>query len=756
MRGFNLSQWAVRHPALILFLILAISAGGAFSYLGLGRQEDPSFTIKVSTVTAIWPGATAQEMQDQVSDRIEKKLQELPWFNKVQTYTKPGFVALQVEFKDFTPAREIPQLFYQMRKKLNDIRGDLPDTLIGPNVNDEFGDVDSVLYLVTADGANYLTIKQATDAIKRELLRVPDVIKVNVYGVQEPKIFLEFSHTKLATLGLSPQVIFDSLSKQNALNAAGTVQTSAQRVPVRVTGAVDGLAGVADIPVTAGGNTFRLGDVATVTAGTEDPPSFLVRQAGKPALAIGIVMQKGGNILTLGDNLAKAMSEIKANLPVGIDVTQIADQPKVVSNAIYEFMKSFIEALVIVLVVSFLSLGLRTGIVVATSVPLVLAIVFILMSILGMDLHRITLGALIIALGLLVDDAIIAVEMMVVKMEEGWDRRDAAAFAWTSTAFPMLTGTLVTAIGFVPIGFANSAVGEYAGGIFWVVALALVASWFVAVIFTPYLGVLLLPNIKSGPEGHASIYNTRMYRGLRSLIAFCVRRRGLIILATIGIFAGSIFAFKNVQQQFFPLSERPELFLEMRLPEGTSIGVTVATASKAEALLKGDEDIATFTTYVGQSSPRFWLGLNQQLPNEAFAQIVILSKDVEARERIKRAVETGRVRVSTRTETVDEVLRETLHTDMVGVTRVPIDRVIAEGEVPPTTRMENGVTIIPVLEEVLVVEKRLVLKEEVHIRQTTSGEAVEVPVTLRRQHAVVERVSEEGHVTEVHPQEKTP
>ena len=635
MGGFNLSRWGVQHPALVLFLIVAMTLGGVMSYFALGRQEDPSFTIKVGVVTANWPGATAQQMQDQVADRIEKKLQELPYFNKVQTYTKPGFTAMQVEFKDFTPAREVQQLFYQLRKKIADIQSELPAGLIGPSVNDEFGDVDSVLYLITADGADYFALKQVSDGIKRELLRVPDVVKVNVYGVQDPKVFVEFSHAKLATLGLSPQAIFDSLSKQNAMTPAGTVQTQAQRVPVRVTGAVEGTAGVEETPVDSGGRTFRLGDVATVTPGFADPPAFLVRQTGKPALAVGVVMARGGNILTLGDNLKKVMAGVMADMPVGVDVTQIADQPKVVGHAVFEFMKSFAEALGIVLAVSFVSLGWRTGIVVATSVPLVLAAVFALMSVMGMDLHRITLGALIIALGLLVDDAIIAVEMMVVKMEEGWDRKDAAAYAWTSTAFPMLTGTLVTAIGFVPIGFANSAVGEYAGGIFWVVMLALIASWFVAVIFTPYLGVLLLPDFKPQAGGHGGIYHTRLYRTLRRIVAFCVARRGFVILATLAVFAGSIVAFKNVSQQFFPLSERPELFLEMRLPEGTSIGVSKATAIKAEALLEGDGDIETFTTYIGQSSPRFWLGLNQQLPNEAFAQIVILSKDVEARERIK-------------------------------------------------------------------------------------------------------------------------
>ena len=648
MKRFNLSAWAVAHPTLILFLILALGFAGFFSYERLGRAEDPSFTIKLVVVSAIWPGATAKEMQEQVADPIEKKMQELPHFDKVQTYSKPNFTAMQVFFKDNTPPQEVPQLFYQLRKKLSDIRGSLPSNLIGPNVNDEYGDVDSVLYMMTGDGADYAQLKKVAEALRQRLLKVAGVTKVNLYGTQDEKIFVEFSHAKLATLGIAPQAIFDSLARQNAVVPAGTVETSAQRVPLRVTGALDGAKAVAETPVESNGRTFRLGDIAKVTHGFVDPPTFKIEQEGKPALGIGVVMAKGANILELGESVKKATAGFMAGVPQGVSIEQVADQPLVVKHAVGEFVRSFIEALVIVLFVSFLALGWRTGIVVALSVPLVLGIVFIVMNAMSLDLHRITLGALIIALGLLVDDAIIAVEMMVVKMEQGWDRARAAAFAWESTAFPMLTGTLVTAAGFLPIGFARSGVGEYAGGIFWIVAIALVASWFVAVIFTPYIGVKLLPDFaKAGKAGQAgshghdphAIYDTRLYRGLRRVIEWCVRHRIKVVVATVGVFFASIAGFAHVQQQFFPLSERPELFFQLRLPEGTAFNVTMKTTKEAEKLLKGDKDIATYTAYVGQGSPRFWLGLNPQLPNESFAEIVVVARNVEARERIKARIE---------------------------------------------------------------------------------------------------------------------
>ena len=642
MKRFNLSAWAVSHPALVLFLVVALGVAGFFSYQRLGRAEDPFFTVKVVNVSAIWPGATAQEMQTQVADPIEKKLQELPYFEKVQTYSKPSFTAMQVTFRDSTPPKDVPYLFYLLRKKLVDVQDQLPAGLLGPVVNDEFSDVDSILYMMTGDGADYKQLKKVAEGFRQRLLKVDGVTKVDLYGVQDERIFVEFSHAKLATLGITPQALFDSLAKQNNVVPAGMVETSSQRVPLRVTGALDGAKAVAETPVESNGRVFRLGDIATVTHGFVDPPSFKVRQEGKPAIGIGVVTAKGANILDLGKEVTAATSEFMKAVPQGINVELIADQPEVVEHAVGEFIHSFVEALAIVLFVSFLALGWRTGIVVAASVPLVLAIVFIVMNAMGLDLHRISLGALIIALGLLVDDAIIAVEMMVVKMEQGWDRIKAASFAWESTAFPMLTGTLVTAAGFLPIGFANSAVGEYAGSIFWVVAIALVASWFVAVIFTPYIGVKLLPNIAvhANHDPHA-IYETRIYRMLRSVIQWCVNHRVKTVLATVGVFVLSIVAFGHVQQQFFPLSERPELFLQLRLPEGTAFNVTEKAVQKAEALLKDDKDLSTYTAYVGQGSPRFWLGLNPQLPNEAFAEIVIVAKDVEARERIKAKIENA-------------------------------------------------------------------------------------------------------------------
>src|ERR1700738_4159291 len=468
--------------------------------------------------------------------------------------------------------------------------------------------------------------KDYAEIVRQRLLRTDGVAKVDIVGVREQRIFIEFSHRKLATLGITPQAIFDSVARQNAVTPAGSIETNADRINVRVAGAFKGAAAIAEVPIEAGGVTFRLGDIATVKRGYEDPPSSIVRHNGSEAGGVVAAMTKGANGLELGKRLKDAIADAKAQVPTGVEIDQITDQPRVVEESVGEFLRSFVEALTIVLVVSFISLGWRSGLVVATSVPLVLAAVFVLMNVAGLNLDRVTLGSLIIALGLLVDDAIIGVEMMVVKMEQGWNRMRAAAFAWDSTAFPMLTGTLVTAAGFLPIGFANSAVGEYAGGIFWIVAIALVASWFVAVIFTPYIGVKLLPNItvSHNHDPHA-VYETRVYRILRSMIQWCVEHRVKVVLATVGVFALSIVAFGHVQQQFFPLSERPELFLQLRLPEGTAFGVTEKSVEKAETLLKGDQDISTYTAYVGQGSPRFWLGPNPQLPTEAFAEIVIVA-----------------------------------------------------------------------------------------------------------------------------------
>jgi multidrug efflux pump subunit AcrB len=645
MKRFNLSEWAITHQALVLFMILLIAAAGLFSYFKLGRAEDPSFTIKVMNIQVAWPGATAPELQTQVVDKIEKKLQELPFLDHVSSYSQAGVAFIQVFLSDTTQPRRVKELWYQVRKKISDIRPDLPTGFIGPNFNDEFGDVYSALYMLTADGMSLADLKKVAEDIRQRLLRVQDVNKVDLIGVRPEKIFIEFSHTKLATLGITPQQIFDSVARQNAVVSGGSIDTKADRIHVRVTGAFSGADAIAAVPVQADGRVFRLSDIATVKRGYEDPPGFVVREGGRPAVGLGVYMQDGANILTLGENLKRALAAITAELPLGIEITQVADQPHIVDESVSEFLRTFVEALGIVLLVSFVTLGWRTGIVVALSVPLVLAIVFVVMYAAGLDLHRITLGALIIALGLLVDDAIIAIEMMVVKMEQGFNRARAATFAWTSTAFPMLTGTLVTAAGFLPVGFASSSTGEYAGGIFWVVGLALIASWFVAVLFTPYLGVKLLPDFAkraAGKRQHLdpeAVYDTRIYRGLRRVIDLCLRWRKTVVAATVLMFAGAIAAFGLVQQQFFPTATRTELFFEMRLPEGTSIGVTEAAAHKAEQMLVGDPDIATYTSYVGQGAPRFWLGLNPVLPNSNFAQIVIVTKDLKGRERVKARLE---------------------------------------------------------------------------------------------------------------------
>jgi multidrug efflux pump subunit AcrB len=645
VRNFNLSAWGVAHPALTLFLILLLGAAGTLAYINLGRDEDPQFTIKSAIVAATWPGATAQEMQFQVADRIEKKLQELPWFDnkKSKTFSKPGIVLTQVEFRDNTPPSQVPWLFYLVRRKMADVKADLPDGVLGPSVNDEYGDVDSILYTLRSETADYAQMKLVAESARQRLLQVANVSKVTIYGTQEERIFVDFDHVKLASLGVGPQAILNSLAKQNAVVPAGIVQADGPRIPLRVTGALDGVETVKNTPVAStSGTVLRLGDIATVSRGFIDPPEFLIRQRGVKALAFGVVMQKGANILHLGEDVEAAMAEIMAATPTGFTYERIANQPKIVEEAVGDFMRSFAEALAIVLAVSFLSLGWRTGIVVGLSVPLVLALVFVIMQAIGLNLHRVTLGALIIALGLMVDDAIISVEMMQVKMEQGIKRAEAAGFAWTSTAFPRLTGALVTSAGFLPVGFAASGTGEYASGIFWVVAIALLMSWFVAGLFTPYLGVKLLPTIAGhdGADPHA-LYDTRIYRRLRAAVAWCVRHSILVVGVTVGAFALSILGFAFVPQQFFPTSERTELFIQLRLPEGSTLATTSAAAKKAEKLLDGDEDATTWTTYIGQGPPRFWLSLDPALPNEAYAEIVIVAKDIKARERLKTKIDNA-------------------------------------------------------------------------------------------------------------------
>lgn len=643
MKSLNLSAWSVRNPAVVLFLILTITASGAWAYLRLGRAEDPTFTIKTMVVQVVWPGAVAEDVQRLVAEPLEKRLQELSQLDYVRTYSRPGQAVLHVQLKDSVRGREATDTWYQVRKKLADSRAELPEGVIGPFFNDEYGDVFSAVYMLTGEGATRADLKRYAETLRTGLLRVKDVSKVILVGNVPERIFVELSYKKLATLGISAQVIFDAVGGQNAVVSAGSVETGADHVEVRVSGAFKGEDAIRAVPIEAGGKTFRLGDIATVKRGYEDPPAFFVTHKGKPAVGVAVAMADNANVLDLGNRLADAVADARRTVPTGIEIDQIADQPHVVSQSVGEFLQSFAEALGIVLIVSLISLGLRAGVVVALSVPLVLAIVFVVMHAASMNLDRITLGALIIALGLLVDDAIIAIEMMVVKIDQGFDRMKAAAFAWESTAIPMLTGTLVTAAGFLPVGFAKSTAGEYAGNIFWIVALALVVSWFVAVFFTPYLGVKLLPArhaeataMHSGSHGQ---YGSWPYRALRRSVGWSLHRRWSVIALTIASLAVAIAGMGLVQQQFFPTSSRPELFIETRMPEGTSIEATAAAAGKAERLLAGDADVATYTTYVGQGSPRFFLALNPVLPNPSFALTVIMTKGPEARERLKAKLE---------------------------------------------------------------------------------------------------------------------
>ncbi len=633
MNAFNLSAWAVKHKAVVLYLMLAIAAAGLHAYLGMGRAEDPPFTIKTMVVSADWPGATSDEVQRQVADRIEEKLQETPYLDYLRTYSLPGRAIVTVQLRNDTPPKAVPDVWYQVRKKMGDIRHKFPEGVTGPFLDDEYGDVYVAVYAFT--GADYTPaeLKRIAEDSRQRLLRVKDVSKVVLVGERPEKVFVEFSHQKLATLGVSPQQVFESVRRQNAVTPAGSVETPTDRVYVRVDGPFATAEKVKAVPVHAGGKVFRVGDIADVRRGYEDPPTFTVRHNGKPAVELAVAMRSGGNVLTLGRALESELKAIEADIPAGAAVETVAFQPHVVEESVGEFTRSFLEALVIVLVVSFLSLGWRSGIVVALSVPLVLAATLVVMNAAGMALDRISLGALILALGLLVDDAIIAVEMMVVKMEEGYDRVAAATFAWSSTAFPMLTGTLVTVVGFLPVGFAKSNAVEYAGGIFWVVGIALIASWLVAVIFTPYLGVKLLPNYTS--RQHHDPYRTRIYRLLRWAVTACVQHPRLVIALTAALFAGSIYGMQFVPKQFFPQSSRNELMVEIRLPGGSSFTATEAEIVKLEAVLKDDPDIDQFTAYAGAGPPRFYLALNPDLPDPSFAKFVIQAKSPEARERLR-------------------------------------------------------------------------------------------------------------------------
>ncbi|MET0363205.1 MAG: efflux RND transporter permease subunit, partial [Sphingobium sp.] len=556
MSGFNLSALAVRERAVTLFLIIAISVAGLYAFLSLGRAEDPTFTVKQLTVVTTWPGATAQEMQDQVAEPLEKRMQELKWYDRTETFSRPGLAFTTVTLKDATPPAAVPDEFYQARKKLEDEAANLPRGVQGPFVNDEYGDVTFALYALKAKGEPQRLLVREAEQIRQRLLHVPGVKKVNIIGERPERIFVEFSHARLASLGISARDIFAALGNQNAMTPAGSIDTSGPQVQVRLDGALDDLQKIRDTPITAAGRTLKLSDIAEVRRGYEDPPTFLIRNQDEPSLILGVVMKERYNGLQLGEDLQKAAASIGAEMPLGLSFTKVTDQAVNITEAYDEFMLKFFVALVVVIAVSLISLGWRVGIVVALAVPLTLAGVFIIMLATGRDFDRITLGALILSLGLLVDDAIIIIETIVVKMEEGRDRIFAASYAWGHTAAPMLAGTLVTTIGLMPVGFAKSSAGEYAGNIFWVVGFALLTSWVVAVVFTPYLGVKLLPEIKPVEGGHAAIYDTPRYRQLRSLIVWTIAHKKTVVLGTAAAFVLAILSMGFIKQQFFPISDR--------------------------------------------------------------------------------------------------------------------------------------------------------------------------------------------------------
>jgi multidrug efflux pump subunit AcrB len=631
----NLSALAVSEKAITLFLLIAIAAAGIFAFLKLGRAEDPSFTIKVFTVSAVWPGATAQEMQNLDAEPLEKRMQELRDYDRVETFTRPGLALMMVTLKDNTPPKDVPEEFYQARKKLGDEAHNLPQGVYGPFINDEYSDVTFALYSVEAPGLPPRQLTREAETLRQRILQVPGVKKIDIVGERPERIFVEFSYPKLATLGVSARDIFDALVRENAVTPSGSIDTQAQQVYIRLDGALDDLEKIRDTPIVAGGRTLKLSDIADVKRGYEDPATFLIRHNGQPALLLSIVMKEGWNGLDLGKALVAEQKKISAGLPAGVTFSKVTDQAVNIREAVDEFMLKFFVALAVVMIVSFISLGWREGLVVAAAVPLTLAGVFVIMLGTGRVFDRITLGALILGLGLLVDDAIISIEIMVVKMEEGWDRVRAAGYAWSHTAAPMLAGTLVTVIGLMPVGFARSSAGEYAGNIFWVVGFALLASWIVAVTFTPFLGVQMLPEVKALPGGHAAIYATPGYEKLRRLIAWAVRRKALVASIVLGIFLASAAGMGLLKQQFFPQSDRPELLVEVTMPQGTSIETTNASSKKVENWLRQQPEAKIDTAYIGAGAPRFFFSYNPELPNPNFAKIVVLTASEKDRDRLK-------------------------------------------------------------------------------------------------------------------------
>lgn len=632
---FNLSALAVREQSITLFFIIAIILAGTIAFLKLGRAEDPNFTIKIMTVVTAWPGATAQEMQDQVAEPLEKRLQELRWYDRSETFTRPGLAFTTLTLRDTAPPAIVQSEFYQARKKIADEAPKLPRGVAGPFVNDEYSDVTFALYALKAKGEPQRHLVREAEELRQRLLHVPGVKKINIVGEQPERIYVEFSPERLATLGITPRAIFAALAQQNMITPAGAIEANGPQVQVRIDGAFDDLEKIRNLPIAAQGRTFSLSDVAAVRRGYEDPATFLIRSEGEPALLLGVVMREGWNGLDLGKSLKAEVASISSGLPLGMSLTPVTDQAVNIASAVDQFMKTFLEALAIVMVVSLVALGWRVGIVVAAAVPLTLAIVLIIMWATDRVLDRITLGSLILALGLLVDDAIIAIEIMVVRMEEGYDRIEASAYAWSHTAAPMLAGTLVTVIGLMPVGFARSTAGEYAGNIFWVVGFALIASWVVAVAFTPYMGVKLLPAIKKVEGGHDAIYQTPRYQKARSIVRWAVERNRLVTAATLAAFLVAGVGMIFVKKQFFPASDRPEVLVEIQMPKGTAIERTDTTTKTVEAWLRKQPEAKVITAYVGQGAPRFFMSLSPELPDPSFAKIVVRTGSEDERDALK-------------------------------------------------------------------------------------------------------------------------
>ncbi len=639
---FNLSEWALRNRQMVLYLMILLAAVGALSYTKLGQSEDPPFTFKAMVIRTLWPGASAEEVSRQVTDRIEKKLMETGDYERIVSFSRPGESQVTFVARDSLVSARLPELWYQIRKKISDIRQNLPAGVQGPFFNDEFGTTFGNIYALTGEGFDYAVLKDYADRIQIQLQRVKDVGKVELLGLQDEKIWIELSNVKLATLGLPMQSVQQALEAQNAVVAASFFETPSERVQLRVTGRFQTVDEIRSFPIRVGDRTFRISDLADVRRGFNDPPAPQMRFMGQDAIGLAVAMKDGGDILVLGRALEGEFARLQNNLPAGMQLRKVSDQPAAVKTSVGEFVQVLAEALGIVLLVSFFSLGVRTGMVVALAIPLVLAMTFACMYYLGIGLHKISLGALVLALGLLVDDAIIAVEMMAIKMEQGYDRLKAASFAWTSTAFPMLTGTLITAAGFLPIATAQSSTGEYTRSIFQVVTIALIASWIAAVVFVPYLGARLLPDLakihaaKHGAGAHApDPYGTPFYRRVRGLVGWCVRRRKTVIVLTIALFALSIFMFRFVPQQFFPASGRLELMVDLKLAEGASLTSTAEQVKRLEAMIKDHVGVENYVAYVGTGSPRFYLPLDQQLPAASFAQFVVLAKTIEDREALR-------------------------------------------------------------------------------------------------------------------------